>query len=318
MRIAVLDDYQGVALQMTDWSGVQKRAQVELFRDHLFDEAALAKRLAPFDIVVTMRERTPFPRSLLEQLPNLKLLLTTGMQNRSFDMDACAARKVQVCGTNAGGGPTADLAWALILGLARHIAVEDRVMREGGFQTTLGREMITSTLGVLGLGKLGQRVARIGKAFDMNIIAWSPNLTDERAVAGGAKRVSKEEFFAQADFISIHMVLSERSRGVVGAADLARMKKTAYIVNTSRGPLIDEQALIAALKERRIAGAGLDVYDIEPLPKDHPFRQMDNVLLSPHLGYVTEENYRSGYGQMVECIAGFLDGKLVRPLNQVK
>ena len=290
MRVAILDDYQGVALRLADWQSLHPHAQMQAFADHLDDREALARRLHAFECVVLMRERTPFPRALFEKLPNLRLLITAGMRNASIDLAAATERRVQVCGTEMLGYPTAELTWGLILALLRQIPRDEQALREGRWQTTLGIGVRGKTLGVLGLGRLGTQVAAIGKAFGMNPIAWSQNLTAERAAAAGARFVSKEELFAAADLVTIHVVLSDRTRGLVGAADLARMKKTAYLVNTSRGPVVDEGALIALLREHRIAGAALDVFEPEPLPPRHPLTTLDNLLLTPHLGYVTEEN----------------------------
>jgi len=264
-----------------------------------------------------MRERTPFPRALFELLPNLRLLITPGMRNASIDVAAATERRVQVCGTDMLPYPTAELTWGLILALFRHIPQEHHATRHGRWQTTLGIGVKGKTLGLLGLGKLGAQVAHVGKAFGMEIIAWSQNLTGERALAAGAALVGKDELFARADVVSIHVVLSPRSRGLVGAAELKRMKPTAFLVNTSRGPVVEEAALLAALRERGIAGAGLDVFEPEPLPTGHPLLALDNVVITPHLGYVTEENYRLLYGQAVEVIRAFLDGKALRPINQL-
>jgi phosphoglycerate dehydrogenase-like enzyme len=318
MRVAILDDYQGVALGLADWQSLHPGAQMQAFSDHLDDRDALARRLHAFECVVLMRERTPFPRALFEKLPNLRLLVTAGMRNASIDLAAATERGVQVCGTEMLGYPTAELTWGLILALIRHIPRDEQALRQGRWQTTLGIVVRGKTLGVLGLGRLGTQVAAIGKAFGMNLIAWSQNLTAERAAAAGTRLVSKEELFAAADVLTIHVVLSDRTRGLVGAADLARMKKTAYLVNTSRGPIVDEAALIAVLRERRIAGAALDVFEPEPLPAGHPLTALDNLLLTPHLGYVTEENYRLLYAHAVEDIRAFLDGKVLRPLNQLR
>ncbi|MGO8914956.1 MAG: D-2-hydroxyacid dehydrogenase family protein [Stellaceae bacterium] len=317
MRVAILDDYQGVALKLADWQSLHPQAQMQAFIDHLDGLDALAQRLHTFEGIVAMRERTPFPRALFDRLPNLRLLVTAGMRNASIDLAAATEHKVQVCGTDMLPYPTAELAWGLILALCRHIPREDRAVREGRWQTTLGIGLKGKTLGLLGLGRLGSQVARVGKAFGMETIAWSQNLTAERAADGGAALVSKEELFARADVVSIHLVLSPRSRGLVGEAELARMKPTAFLVNTSRGPIVDEAALLAALRAGRIAGAGLDVFEPEPLPRDHPVLQLDNVVLTPHLGYVTEEGYRLAYGHAVEDIRGFLEGKVVRAINQV-
>lgn len=317
MRIAILDDYQNCALAMADWASLKPRAEATVFSRPIADEAALAKELEPFDCIVAMRERTPFPRAVIDRLPKLKLLVTTGMRNAAIDVDAATARGVQVSGTASLAYPTAELTWGLILALLRHIPREDASMRKGLWQTTLGRGLSGKTLGVIGLGRLGQQVARIGQAFGMTVIAWSANLDDARAAAAGARRVAKDELLAQADVVTIHMVLGDRSRGLIGAAELARMKPGAILVNTSRGPIVDERALIAALQARRIAGAGIDVYDQEPLPADHALRRLDNVVITPHLGYVIEENYRVFYGEAVEDIRGFLDGTPVRALNKV-
>ena len=315
LRIAILDDYQQVALGLADWASIGADAEVVSFDDHQADEAAVAARLADFDVVCIMRERTPFRRSLVERLPRLKLLVTTGMRNAAVDLPALAERGVTVCGTGAPGGPTAELTWGLILALMRQIPAEDRNMRAGRWQRTIGQETAGRTLGVLGLGRLGAKVAKIGQAFDMNVIAWSPNLTAERAAEAGARLVSKAELFSQADVVTIHVVLSDRSRGLVGADDLARMKPSAYLVNTARGPIVDEAALVAALRERRIAGAGLDVYGVEPIPADHPLLGLDNTVLTPHLGYVTEGTYAQVYPETVEDIVAWRKGAPIRVLG---
>ena len=315
MRLSILDDYQGVALDMADWSPLQGRVEIVVERKPLADEEAAARALAGADIVAAMRERTPFPRSLVERLPNLKLLNTTGMRNASFDMAALRDRGVVVCGTEGGGLDTAELTWGLIIGAARRIAEDHRAMREGLWQTRIGNRLAGKTLGILGLGRLGSAVARVGLAFDMKVIAWSPNLTAERAAAVGVERVDKETLLRQSDVLSVHMVLSPRSRGLVGRNDIALMKKTAILVNTSRGPIVDAYAVIEALETGRLGYAAFDVYDREPLPADHPLRRTPNVLLTPHIGYVTEENYRSSYPQIVENIVAFLDGRPVRVIQ---
>ena len=316
MRVAVLDDYQGAALKSADWSSLHPDATMEAFPQHIADEAELARRLHTFECVVLMRERTQFRRSLMERLPNLRLIVTAGMRNAAIDVDAATERKIQICGTDMLPYPTAELAWGLILALFRHIPAEDAAIRRGQFQTpALGNGLNGKTLGIIGLGRLGSQMARFGKAFGMNVTAWSQNLTEAKAAEHGARLVGKDELFAASDVVTIHLVLSPRSRGIVGAGDLARMKRTAYLVNTSRGPIIDEAALLDCLKARRIAGAALDVYDVEPLPKDHPFLNLDNVVLTPHLGYGTEEAFRQVYGQAVEIIGGFLNGKTLRPIN---
>jgi len=314
-RVALLDDYQGVALRMADWKSLPAGTDVVAFPDHLADESALAARLADFDIVMAMRERTPFTRSLLERLPKLRLLITAGMRNASIDMKAAAERGVLVCGTSGLPYPTAELAWGLILGLMRRIPAEDRATREGRWQVSLGLGLNGKTLGVLGLGTLGSRVARVGRAFEMTVLAWSQNLTAARAEEVGATLVAKDELLARSDIVSIHLVLSERTRGLVGARELGLMKRTAYLVNTSRGPIVDEAALVRALREGTIAGAGLDVFEPEPLPADHPFRSLPNIVVTPHLGYVTEETYRVFYGHALEDVQAFLRGAPVRVLN---
>jgi phosphoglycerate dehydrogenase-like enzyme len=313
-RVAILDDYQDVARRLADWKSLP--AEVVVFRDHLSDESKVAARLADFDVVVAMRERTPFPRSLFERLPRLRLLVTTGMRNASIDLRAAADRGVVVSGTAGLPSPTAELTWALILALVRHVPREDRATREGRWQETLGTTLKGRTLGVLGLGQLGSRVARVGKAFEMDVIAWSQNLTAERAAAVGATLAgSRDELLARADVVTIHLVLSDRTRGLVGARELGLMRPTAYLVNTSRGPIVDEDALIATLRAGKIAGAGLDVYDEEPLPADHPLRRLPNTVITPHLGYVTEETYQIFYSQALEDIRAFLAGAPVRALS---
>ena len=313
MRAAILDDYQNLALNYADWSSVSKDVELKIFNKAFAGQDEAIKALQDFEIVVGMRERTPFPRAMIEALPKLKLLITTGPRNNAFDIKAAAARGVTVCGTGSVGNPTAGITFGLMLELTRKLGFENARMKAGEpWQTTIGPDLGGMTLGIIGLGKLGQRSALIGKAFGMKPIAWSPNLTPERAAEGGAEFASKEDLFARADIITIHIVLSDRTRGIISAADIGRMKKTAYLVNTSRGPLVDEKALIAALETRQIAGAGLDVFDQEPLPLDHPFRKLDNVVMTPHLGYVSEQNYRKYFPDIVEDIRAWLDGKPVR------
>jgi phosphoglycerate dehydrogenase-like enzyme len=313
-RVAILDDYQGVALLLADWSTLA--ADVTVFRDHLADEDRVAARLADFDVVVAMRERTPFPRTLLERLPKLRLLVTTGMRNASIDLRAATDRGVVVCGTGGVPSPTAELTWALILALMRHVPQEDRATREGRWQETLGITLAGKTLGVLGLGQLGSRVARVGRAFEMDVLAWSQNLTAEKAASVGATLAAgRDEVLTRADIVTIHLVLSDRTRGLLGARELALMRPTAYLVNTSRGPIVDEEALIAVLRAGAIAGAGLDVFDEEPLPLDHPLRRLSNTVITPHLGYVTEETYRVFYPQALEDVRTFLAGAPVRVLK---
>jgi phosphoglycerate dehydrogenase-like enzyme len=315
MRLRILDDYQGVALTMADWSPLAGRVEIVVERKPFADEDEAARSLADSEIVAAMRERTPFPRSLVERLPNLKLLNTTGMRNASFDLAALSDHGVLVCGTEGGGLDTAELTWGLILDAARRIAEDHRSMREGLWQTRIGNRLAGKTLGVLGLGRLGSAVARVGLAFDMKVIAWSPNLTSERAAAVGVERVDKEALLRRSDVLSVHMVLSPRSRGLVGRNDIALMKRTAILVNTSRGPIVDTYAVIEALEAGRLGYAAFDVYDREPLPADHPLRRTRNVLLTPHIGYVTEENYRSSYPQIVENVAAFLDGNPLRVIR---
>ena len=314
-RVALLDDYQEVALGMADWKNLPAGTEVVVFKDHLAAEDAVARRLADFDIVMALRERTPFPRTLLERLPKLKLLITAGMRNASIDMKAAAERGVTVCGTAGLPYPTAELAWGLILSLMRRIPAEDRATREGRWQTSLGLGLNGKTLGVLGLGTLGSRAAKVGLAFEMDVLAWSQNLTAERAKEIGVTLVPKDELLARADIVSIHLVLGERTRGLIGARELGLMKRSAYLINTSRGPIVDEAALIRALGDGTIAGAGLDVFDEEPLPLDHAFRRLPNIVITPHLGYVTSETYRIFYGHAVEDIKAYLDGKPVRVLK---
>ena len=315
VRVAVLDDYQDVARKMTDWSVLPADVEVEVFRDHLTDQAAVAERLKDFDIVVAMRERTLFPCTLLEQLPQLRLLTTTGMRNAAIDMQAAADCNVLVCGTGGILYPTAELTWGLILSLLRHIPDEDQATRAGRWQVSMGLGLHGKTLGLMGLGRLGSEVARVGTAFQMNVIAWSQNLTAERAAECGATLVSKDELLARADILSIHLVLSARSRGLIGHQELNRMKPTASLINTSRGPIVDEAALIAALQNGTIAGAGLDVFDEEPLPLDHPLRRTANTIITPHIGYVTAETYKVFFDETVENIQAFLQGAPVRVLN---
>jgi phosphoglycerate dehydrogenase-like enzyme len=313
VAIAILDDYQNVALSMADWSGLQKNHRIVAFNERLPDVEAVARALAEFEIVGVMRERTPFQRALFEKLPKLKLLVTTGKRNASIDLEAAKAHGVTVCNTGGAGRATAELTVGLMIALARHFREEFQAMRPGGgWQTTLGIDLEGRTLGLLGLGNLGAKVGRIGAAMGMKVIAWSQNLTAEQAAERGAERVEKDELFHRSDVISIHLVLSPRSRGLVGARELGLMKPTALLINTSRGPIVDEAALLAALKEKRIAGFGGDTYDVEPLPGDHPLRAEPRALLTPHLGYVTEETYRDFFGGMVQAIEAWLAGK---PIN---
>jgi phosphoglycerate dehydrogenase-like enzyme len=308
--IAILDDYQNVALGMADWSRLQRQHRIVVFNEHLPDLDAAARHLAPFDVIGIMRERTAFPRALFERLPKLRLLVTTGRRNASVDLAAARDHNVVVCGTGGGRTATAELALALMLALARHLRAEFQAMRAGGgWQTTLGFDLEGRTLGVVGLGTLGGRVAKICGAMGMAVIAWSANLTAARAGELGVERVDKDELFRRADVVSIHTVLSERTRGLVGARELALMKPTAILINTSRGPIVAQDALIAALREGRIAGYGADVFDVEPLAADHPLRAEPRALLTPHLGYVTEDTYRGFYAGIVAAIEAWLDGK---------
>ena len=319
IRCVILDDYQNVARSLADWSAVSGEVEITVHNAHLGGPERVIEALRDAEIVCLMRERTPLPRAVIEALPKLKLIVTTGMYNASVDLAAAMARSVTICGTRGVGAPTADLAMGLLLDLARSISFENARMKAGEpWQTTVGIDLAGQTLGLLGLGKLGARVAKLAQAFDMKVIAWSQNLTEERCREFGVAYVSKDDLFARADFISVHLVLSDRTRGLLGAADLARMKKSAFLINTSRGPIVDEAALIDALTNKRIAGAGLDVYDVEPLPVDHPLRKLTNTVLTPHLGYVTEINYRRFYADIVEDIRAFLDGKPIRVVTANK
>jgi len=316
VKTAILDDYQNVALKLADWSPVAKDVDITVFDKPFAGPDEAIKALQGFPIIVGMRERTPFPRKVIEALPDLKLLITTGARNNSFDVKTANERGITVCGTGGFGNPTASIAIGLMLELTRHIGFENARMKSGApWQITMGQDVEGMTLGTLGLGKLGKRVATIAKALGMKVIAWSPNLTPDKAKEAGADYVAKDDLFRNADILTIHVVLGDRSRGLVGARELGLMKKTAYLVNTSRGPIVDEKALVAALTAKSIAGAGLDVFDVEPLPIDHPFRKMDNVVLTPHLGYVSERNYRVLYSGVVEDIRAWLDGKPVRLLE---
>ena len=315
MRLSILDDYQGVALDMADWSRLKDRVNIVVERKPFADEDEAVRALADSEMVAAMRERTPFPHSLVEQLPKLKLLITTGMRNASFDLAALRDHGVTVCGTEGGGLDTAELTWGLILGAARRIAEDHRAMRDGVWQTRIGNRIEGKTLGILGLGRLGGAVARVGLAFNMKVIAWSQNLTSEHAAAVGVERVDKETLLRQSDILTVHLVLSPRSRGLIGRDDIALMKRTAILVNTSRGPIVDTSAVIEALAAGHLGYAAFDVYDREPLPVDHPLRRAPNVLLTPHIGYVTEENYRSSYPQIVENVAAFLDGNPIRVIR---
>lgn len=313
-RLAILDDYQGVAMAMAPWATLGA-VEVTVFRDTITDGDALVQRLAPFDAILAMRERTPFPRVLIERLPNLRLLITTAARNRSIDAAACAAKGIVFCGTPSFGDPTTDITWGLILNLMRDLPAQQASLRAGGWQTSVGWGTEGRTLGVVGLGKLGARAAKVGLALGMKVVAWSTNLTEERAAEVGVTRVDKATLLSTADVVTLHLILSDRSRGIIGAADLAQMKRTAFIVNTSRGPLIDQEALIAALKAGTIAGAGIDVYDTEPLPPGHPMLSAPNTMLTPHLGYVTQQNYRAYYEGAIEAVLAFNAGAPVRVIS---
>ncbi|MFZ0238827.1 MAG: D-2-hydroxyacid dehydrogenase family protein [Xanthobacteraceae bacterium] len=316
IRCAILDDYQNVALKVADWGKVKDRVEIKVFQEHLGGSEKVIAALQGFQIIVAMRERTAFPKTVLDALPDLKLLITTGMRNASIDTEAAKARGVTVCGTGTFGNPTSGIAIGLMLELTRRIGYENARLRAGAsWQTTIGLDLEGMTLGIVGLGKLGTRTANIAKAFGMKVVAWSQNLTAEKCREAGVDYATKDDLFRQSDFITVHVLLSGRTRGLIGAAELGSMKPTAFLINTSRGPIIDEAALIAALRQRKIAGAGLDVFDVEPLPLDHPFRTMDNVVITPHLGYVSEQNYRRYFGDAIENIRGFLDGKPVRVLS---
>jgi phosphoglycerate dehydrogenase-like enzyme len=306
VKVAILDDYQNVALSVADWSGVAARADITVFDDHLADPDAVAARLLPFDVVCVMRERTPLSRNVLERLPNLRMIASTGPFNASIDTIAAEERGIHVSTTGGSVESTVELTWALILAAARRIVEETSSVRAGGWQTSVGRQLGGAVLSVLGVGRIGTRVARVGAAFGMDVIAWSPNLTRDGAQRAGARHVSKDELFSRADVLTIHLVLSERSRGLVGAHQLALMKPTALLVNTSRGPVVDEQALIEALRSHRLAAAGLDVFDVEPLPDGHRLRSMDNVVATPHIGYVADAVYQTFYGEAAAAITGWL------------
>jgi phosphoglycerate dehydrogenase-like enzyme len=313
MRVAVLDDYQEVAASYADWETLG--AEVGFFSDHLSDHRALVDRLVGFDVIVAMRERTPFRRPLLEMLPNLGLLVTTGMKNASIDVKAANDLGVTVCGTNSPGVATAELAFGMVIAMSRSLVTEAGAVANGGWQQRVGRDLRGSMLGIMGLGKLGAEMARYGRAFGMDVIAWSQNLTTERAVEVGARAVTKEVLLAEADFVSIHLRLSDRTRGLLGEADLNRMKPTAYLINTSRGEIVDTAALLAALDSGALAGAGIDVFDVEPLPPDDRRRTHPKILATPHIGYVTDATYRVFYAEAVEDVAAWQAGAPIRVLT---
>jgi phosphoglycerate dehydrogenase-like enzyme len=318
-RCVILDDYQNVALKLADWSAVASDLDIEVLNTPLPDQRRTIEALHEAEIVCLMRERTPFPRAVIEALPKLKLIVTTGMRNAAIDVAAAQERGIAVSGTGTAHHPTAELAFGLMLDLARKISFEDAQLKKGTpWQTTIGVDLVGKTLGLLGLGKLGSRVARYAQAFEMTVLAWSENLTEARCRELGVKYADKELLLRESDFVSIHLVLSARTRGLIGAAELALMKPTAFLINTSRGPIVEEKALLEALESGRIAGAGIDVYDVEPVPLEHPLRRLPNTVLTPHLGYVTEGNYRVLYRETVESIRAWLDGKPVRLLTAAK
>lgn len=315
MKVALLDDFQDVGRTMGPWSRLGDRVEVTAFPDPIHGEDALAETLAPFEVIVAMRERTAFPRSLIARLPNLRLLVTTGMANAAIDLDALREQGVTVCGTGSSGASTLELTWALLLAVSRHLCEEDRGVRDGDWQHTIGPELGGRTLGLVGLGRIGRQMVPVAQAFGMEVIAWSQHLTAADARAVGAEYVEKEELFARADFVSIHYKLSERSVGIVGAAELGAMKPTAFLINTSRGPLLDTESLLVALREGRIAGAGLDVYDEEPLPREHPLRSAPRTVLTPHIGYVATGTYERWWREIVEDVEAFLEGDPIRVLG---
>jgi phosphoglycerate dehydrogenase-like enzyme len=305
--IAVLDDYQEIAMQMADWSIFEGRASVSVFKDHLTDQDALVERLSPFDVICVMRERTPLTRAIIERLPNLKLIASTGRRNASIDTTAAAERGIEIAITGYSSTAAIELTWALLLASAKNIVQENTALKNGEWQQSIGEDLSGKTLGVIGLGNIGSKVARVANAFDMNVIAWSQNLTSEAAIAHGATLVSKEQLLRDSDFITIHLVLSDRSRDLIDAKDFALMKKTARLINTSRGPIVNEAALLEAVTTQKIAGAAIDVYDVEPLPADHPFRRTANILATPHIGFVTLGIYRTFYGDTVTNVSNWLD-----------
>lgn len=320
MKIAILDDYQQIAMQSADWSSLPAGTEVKSFADTIADRDELVRRLQPYDVIVAMRERTRFPAQVIDALPNLRLIVSTGGRNPSIDAEACARRKIALCsahGAASSNSSTAEVTWSLVLALVKRIPQADKAMHAGGWQESVITESLAGkTLGLLGLGRLGKYVAKYGQAFGMNVIAWSPHLTDERAAEVSVRRVSKEVLFAESDVVSLHLVSNAATRGIVGAAEIAAMKPTAYIVNTSRGALIDEQVLIGALQTRRIAGAGLDVFWTEPLQKDHIVRRLDNVVLTPHLGYVVDENLKMFYQNAVKNIKNWIAGEPLTPMGR--
>jgi phosphoglycerate dehydrogenase-like enzyme len=316
LRVAVINDYMGIVPQVADWTVLDGIATVDFYSDHITDENTAAERLRPYDVIVAERDRTPFTRALFERLPQLKLLVTTGGVNWLIDLETAKARGVTVCYTGGTPGAAPELTWGLLLSLSRRIVWDHAHVQAGGWQTAPGVGLAGKTLGLIGLGHIGRTMVRYAKAFDMKTLAWSPNLTAERAEAAGTVCVDLAEVMRNADFVSIHMVLAESTRGLIGADELALMKRSAYLINTSRGPLVQEDALIAALKAKTIAGAGLDVFDIEPLPKDHPFRALENIVITPHTGYITDEQYKVFFGEAVENVLAFARGAPVRVMTE--
>lgn len=312
MRIAILDDYQGAALRSADWSGVQAGAELTVFSDTVTDQDALADRLQPFDAICVMRERTPLPAALLTRLPKLRLIASTGPANPSIDVDAAKAQGIVVCSTGGRPNGAPELTWALIMAAARHVPSEVASLRAGQWQTGVGLDLVGRTLGIVGLGRVGRSVAAVGLAFGMRVVAWSENLTDAAAAEAGVERVERDVLFRTSDWVSLHLVLSPRTRGIVGAEQLAMMKPSAWIVNTARGPLVDEQALVDSLRAGGIAGAALDVFDKEPLPADHPFRTLPNVMATPHVGFVTQDTYEVFYGETFENLIAWMKGRPIR------
>ncbi|WP_316839017.1 D-2-hydroxyacid dehydrogenase family protein [Pedobacter gandavensis] len=294
-QFAILDDYQNIALSYGDWSEIEELAEITVFTDHLTEATEIIERLQPFEVIAVMRERTPMTREILSQLPNLKLIISTGQRNASIDIKAAEEFGIAIAPTRYISNGAPELTWALILALAKHLIPETANVRKGGWQTEIGVDLKGKTIGIVGLGNIGSTIARYAKAFEMEVIAWSENLTEEKAVAQGARLVTKEELFLQADFVTVHLILSSRSKGIIGAKELSLMKASAFFINTSRGPLVEEAALINALERKRIVAAGLDVYEIEPLPAQHPFRTLPNVLATPHIGYVTDQTYQIFY-----------------------
>ena len=314
-NIAILDDYQNVALKLADWSCLESRARITVFNDHISDSGVLIERLKPFDVVCVMRERTPLTRSIIERLPNLKMIASNGRRNASIDIATAKERGIIVTATGYSSTATVELTWALIFALVRNLPAEYASVRSGGWQLSVGDDLHGKTLGIVGLGNIGSRVAKVAHALGMSVIAWSQNLTPEKAEENGARLVTKETLFREADVVTVHLVLSQRTAGIVGASELEMMKPSAYLINASRGPLVAESLLIAALRARKVAGAGLDVYDIEPLPFDHPFRSLENVITTPHIGFVSKGTYKTFYGDTVENILAWMKGQPIRVME---